>query len=456
VKISVDEFNQNEGLLFTCIVSDSNSWKMKKNAVFTRYQVFIIAILALLQFTIVLDFIVISPLGAQLLKALNLSTADFGLVVSVYAFSAGVSGIAAAGFADRFDRKKLLLFFYAGFILGTLLCGIADSYRFLLMARIVTGLFGGVISSVSFAIITDLFRMEHRGRVMGFVQMAFSSSQVLGIPVGLFLANKLGWHSPFIMITCASLVAGIVIMIKMRPINAHLGIQSDISAFGHLFKTVLQVKYFGAFSANMLLVTGGYMLMPFGSAFAVYNLGVSMQHLPVLYMVTGAFSMMAGPLIGKLSDTYGKYKIFLAGSILLSVLFLIYCNLGITPLWIVIAFNIFIMIAVLARIISASALMTAIPEKSDRGAFMSVNSSVQQVSGGIGAMIAGSIVMQSDQGKLLHYNTLGYVVITGVVITIVTMYFINRILEKNNRIPDTREKATEDVFSLAKVNREIA
>ncbi|MBK5279160.1 MAG: MFS transporter, partial [Bacteroidia bacterium] len=147
--------------------------------IFTRYQVFVIAILAILQFTIVLDFMVLSPLGALLLIELSITTVQFGWVVSSYAFSAGASGLLAAGFADRFDRKKILLFFYVGFILGTFLCGIAPDYNFLLVARIITGIFGGVVGSVSFAIITDLFKLEVRGRVMGFVQMAFAASQVM-------------------------------------------------------------------------------------------------------------------------------------------------------------------------------------------------------------------------------------------------------------------------------------
>ena len=155
---------------------------------------------------------VLSPLGAQLLVELNVKPAQFGLVVSAYAFSAGASGLLAAGFADKFDRKKLLLFFYVGFIIGTFLCALAPNYHLLLIARIITGIFGGVIGSVSFAIITDLFKMEVRGRVMGFVQMAFAASQVLGIPIGLILANKYGWHSPFWMIACFSIVVGIGIL----------------------------------------------------------------------------------------------------------------------------------------------------------------------------------------------------------------------------------------------------
>jgi hypothetical protein len=172
-----------------------NNTEPVKEKIFSRYQVFMIAILAILQFTIVLDFMVLSPLGALLLEKLNINTSQFGWVVSAYAFSAGASGLLAAGFADKFDRKKLLLFFYTGFIIGTFLCALAPNYHMLLVARIVTGIFGGVIGSVSFAIITDLFKMEVRGRVMGFVQMAFAASQVLGLPIGLLLANRFGWHA---------------------------------------------------------------------------------------------------------------------------------------------------------------------------------------------------------------------------------------------------------------------
>src|SRR5215467_3383012 len=147
---------------------------------FSRYQSGLVALLALVQFTIILDFIIMSPLGAILMPALNISAAQFGVAVSAYAFSAGISGVLAAGFADRFDRKRLLLFFYAGFTLGTMLCAIAPNYHVLLIGRIVTGLFGGVIGSVVLAIITDLFALQLRGRAMGFLQTAFAASQVLG------------------------------------------------------------------------------------------------------------------------------------------------------------------------------------------------------------------------------------------------------------------------------------
>src|SRR5450432_1343996 len=166
---------------------------------FSSYEVFVIAILAFTQFSVVLDFMVMSPLGDMLMKTMNLKTSQFGLAVSSYAFSAGISGLLTAGFADRFDRKKLLLFFYVGFIAGTFLCAITTSYPMLIAARIVTGLFGGVIGSISMAIIADLFLIEQRGRAIGFMQMGFGASQVLGIPIGLYIANQWGWQSPFVM-----------------------------------------------------------------------------------------------------------------------------------------------------------------------------------------------------------------------------------------------------------------
>src|ERR1700744_4047287 len=150
---------------------------------FSSYQSRLVALLALVQFTVILDFIIMSPLGAILMPALNITAAQFGVAVSAYAFSAGISGVLAAGFADRFDRKRLLLFFYAGFMAGTLLCAAAPNYHLLLLGRIVTGLFGGVVGSVVLAITADVFDLSLRGRVMGFVQTAFAASQVLGVPI---------------------------------------------------------------------------------------------------------------------------------------------------------------------------------------------------------------------------------------------------------------------------------
>ena len=398
--------------------------------VFTPYQKFAIAMLAFLQFTVVLDFMIMSPLGALLMPDLHISTRQFGFAVSAYAFSAGASGILAAGFADKFDRKRLLLFFYAGFVLGTFLCGIASTYPFLLAARIVTGIFGGVIGSISMAIIADLFPMQVRGRVMGFVQTAFAASQVLGLPLGLFLSNRWGWHAPFLMIVAVSAAVGLFIAFKLEPIREHLKIPSTRNPFVHLVKTVSQGRYLQGFAATMLLATGGFMLMPFGSAFSVGNLKISMHQLPWVYLATGIASFIVGPFMGKLSDKLGKYKTFCIGSALGMVVVLVYCNLGETSLPWVIAINILLFTAITARMIASQSLMSGVPDMQDRGAFMSLNNSVAQFSGGVAATIAGLIVVQTPSGHMEHYGLLGVVVACAMGITLGLMYPIHKMVTK--------------------------
>lgn len=393
---------------------------------FTGYEKFIIALLATLQFTVVLDFMVLSPLGYILLDKLSITTSQFGLVVSAYAFSAGASGLLTAGFADKFDRKKLLLFFYVGFLVGTFFCGIAPTYHLLLAARVFTGIFGGVIGSISFAIITDLFAIDVRGRVMGFVQMAFASSQVLGIPIGLYLANKFSWHAPFLMIVALGLIVGVLIVTQMKPIDAHLKNPRKGNAFQHLAKTLARPDYLQGFAATALLATGGFMLMPFGTAFGVHNLGIAEGSLPTLYMVTGISMLVFSPMIGKLSDKTGKYKVFLMGSTVTCIMTLIYCNLSVTPLWIIIGLNVLLFVGITGRMISASALMTAVPDPQDRGAYMGINSSIQQIAGGLASLLAGFIVSETSTGFIENYPLLGDVVVFAVIVTALLMYRIHK------------------------------
>jgi predicted MFS family arabinose efflux permease len=397
---------------------------------FSPYQKFVVAVLAFLQFTVVLDFMILSPLGAILMPTLNITPSQFGLVVSGYAFSAGASGLLAAGFADRFDRKKLLMFFYIGFILGTLFCGLAPSYEFLLAARIVTGLFGGVVGSISFAIITDLFPYDMRGRVMGIVQTSFAASQVLGLPFGLYLSNRWGWHAPFILIVIIGALAGVMIGLRLQPIRDHLKMQNDNNPFVHLFKTVSQRNYLQGFATTALLSTGGFMLMPFASAFNVNNLGVHLDQLPLIYMVTGVISIVTGPLVGRLSDRIGKMLIFMMGSTLAIITIVIYTRLSMVSIWTVITVNTFMWIGVSARMISSSALMSALPKPQDRGAYMSVSSSIQQISGGLAAILAGLIVVAEPSGRLDHFDTLGNVIIGSTMITMFLMFMIGKLLKR--------------------------
>jgi predicted MFS family arabinose efflux permease len=402
-----------------------------KERIFTPYQALIIALLAILQFIIILDFMVLSPLGAILIPTLKITPAQFGLVVSAYAFSAGASGLLAAGFADKFDRKKFLLFFYGGFLIGTLLCALAPTYELLLAARIVTGIFGGVIGSVTFAIITDLFKLEVRGRVMGFVQIAFGASQVLGLPIGLMLANRFEWHAPFWMIVIFGAFLGIVMIVFMKPVTDHLSSTEKQNPFRHLTNNLSNTLYVRAFLSTILLATGGFMLMPFGSAFSTNNLGLTLPQLPLLYLVTGIFGIAMGPLIGKLSDTIGRFQLFAIGSVVSIIMVAIYTRLGITPLWVCMVLNVILFAGINARMISSSTLISAIPSLPDRGAFMSINASIQQISGGVASFAAGLIVIQSPSGILERYDILGYVVIGSMVIATAMIYWLDNYVKKH-------------------------
>jgi predicted MFS family arabinose efflux permease len=393
---------------------------------FKRYDIFVIAILAILQFTIVLDFVVLSPLGAMLIPTLNISTQEFSWVVSAYAFSAGIAGFIAAGFADKYDRKKLLLFFYAGFIIGTLLCALAPNYLLLLLARIVTGLFGGVMSAITFAIITDLFELNVRGRVMGYVQMAFAGSQILGIPISLIVVEKFNWHYVFLMIVALSILVWIIIAMYLQPINAHLALNNNRNVIEQLRNTFAQSPYRKAFLATTLLATGGFMMIPFASTFSVNNLGIALEELDSLYFIVGISTMIISPIIGRLADRVGKYKIFWIGSVWCIVVIIPYCYLGVTPFWIIAVINVLMFMGISSRMIASSSLMTAVPAPADRGSFMSINSSIQQISGGIATLISGLIVSQSADGKMQHYDRLGYIVSATMIMTIILMYGVQK------------------------------
>jgi len=399
--------------------------KEKIKIAFTSYQKILIAILALLQFTVVLDFMILSPLSDILMKSLEISPQKFGWVVSVYAISAFVSGISTAGFADKFDRKKLLIFFYSGFIIGTLLCGLSNSYWTLFAARLITGLFGGVIASISMAIVTDIFELSQRGRVMGFVQMAFAASQVLGIPISLAIAAHFNWHYTFIAIVVFACVLGVLVFFKMKPIDAHLKLQSDKNAFLHLWHTFSNKQYQVGFAATAMLSIGGFMLMPFGSAYLVNNVGILQTELPLVFMFTGISSIIIMPIIGRLSDRYDKFRLFTVGSVIAIIMVIIYTNMPVIPLWQVIMINMLLFMGIMSRMVPSTALATAIPEMKDRGAFMSINSSLQQLAGGVAAIFAGFIVKQETKlSPLEHYNTLGYIV---AFIILVCLFFVYRV-----------------------------
>ena len=399
--------------------------KTGKKFLLSKYQIFLVAILAIAQFTVMLDFMIISPLGAHLNRILGINSSQFGLVVSAYAFSASIAGLVSALIADMYDRKRLLLIFYTGFITGTFLCALSNSYSFLLISRIITGVFGGVISAMIYAIITDIFSFEIRGRVISYIQIASSVSQVIGIPLGLFLTDKFNWHIPFLSIAALGLVVLIILLKKMAPIKKQLNTDSN-EYYKRFIKIIKSKRYSVAYISTGLLAIGGFILMPFASIFLVHNVGISESELPLIYMAAGGCTIFAGPLIGIFSDKVGKLKVFIYGSFIVLPMVALYTNLPHTSLYIVILVNCLLYLGVSSRIIPGMALITTVPKQKERGSFMSINSSVQQFSGGIASIAGGIITYQKPDGILQNFNILGAITI---LLVITSIFFMRRIEE---------------------------
>ncbi|MEZ4954358.1 MAG: MFS transporter [Saprospiraceae bacterium] len=402
------------------------------NTNFTPYQIFLVATISLALFTVVVDYMTLPALSAVLLTELNITTEQFGLIVSAYAFSAGISGILTAGFADKFDRKKLLAFYYGGFLIGVISCAVVQNLTAFIIARIITGIFGGVVASICFSIVADLFATDQRGRVMGFVQMAFAGSQILGLPAALYVATNFNWQFSFWSIAALATVVLIIIILKINPITDHLENTNIENPLNHIFKTLKSRDYLTVFSNNILLVFGDVMFMTFGSAFATNNLGIFLDDLPLLYGATGVATFIFGPYIGQLSDRFGKLKVFVIGSIFTIILIGIYSHLGNTPFWLVVTLHTFLFMGVNARMISSSALATVVPKASDRGAFMAVDASLQQIASGLAATAAGLVVFQTAEGTIDHYPRLGWLVIGAMLVTIILMQAIQKIVRRAN------------------------
>lgn len=400
---------------------------------FTSYQKFVIFLLTVAQFTVVLDFMVMSPLGDIMMKTLKITTAQFSTAVSAYAFSAGISGLLTAGFADKFDRKKLLLFFYIGFATGTLFCALAPNYELLVLARVLTGIFGGVIGSISMAIVADLFSYQQRGKVMSYLQMGFGASQVLGIPIGLYIANAWGWHVPFFWIAVLAGLTAFLLFLKLEPITGHLGLEKEHSPFEHLWQVVSLKNHQIAFLSTALLSIGGFMMMPFGSAFAINNLKVTEDQLPFIFMASGIGVLILMPIIGHWSDKISKFKLFAFATLSAIVVVNTYANFSVMPFYIILITNIVMMICLMSRAVPANTLTSAIPAPQDRGAFMSINSSLQQMAGGFGAMLAGTIIVQKDNyAPLQNYDLMAFIASCIMLFSIYLVYLINKIVTKKH------------------------
>ena len=404
----------------------------------------ILTLLASLNFTHILDFMIMMPLG----NYLNVTAMQFSILVAAYSIAAFFSGLAIAMFIDRFDRKKFLLFAYIGFVLGTLACGFAPTYGLLLAARIVAGLFGGIIGAQVLSIVADMFVYERRGRAMGAVMGGFAAASILGVPVSLYMTNlfKHNWHVPFILIGSLGIIF-IPLIIKFIPkMTAHIKAKDETihSPLGVLVNVCKIPAQRSALIFSGLLMMGHFLIIPFINPYLEFNKGFSKDATPIIYLVGGIASLLAALYLGKLSDKRGKLVVFSISVFLSLFMVLIITGMPNVPFGVVLLFFAIWFIVATGRIVTAQAMISEVVPPEQRGSFMSVNGSVQQLGSGLAALFAGVIVTTEKSGKVLNYNWVGYLSIFVLLLILLFGRMIFRKMDVAEQLPDMENELLQE------------
>lgn len=395
----------------------------------------ILLLLAVLNFTHILDFMIMMPLGNYLMPYFDISSQQFSMLVASYTFSAGFSGFLAAFFVDGFDRKKVLLFAYAGFLIGTLCCAISPAYELLLISRVVTGLFGGLIGAQVLSIVADIIPYERRAAAMGMIMAAFSAASVFGVPFGLYIANLFNWHAPFFFVVILGILL-VPFLAKFLPkMNQHLLDSTrqkvgPLELVGDIVKNPSQIL---ALSLTAFLMMGHFMIIPFINPFLEFNMGFSKTQTPMVYMVGGALTMITSPIIGRLADRFGKYKLFVFLVLASIPLIALITNLPAIPFYLVLCITGMWFIISAGRFIPAQAMISNVVPLERRGSFMSFNSSVQQIFVGLASVLAGLIVLKMPDNSIQNYEITGYLSMGLILLSILIATMLDRKMkEKDN------------------------
>lgn len=392
----------------------------------------IVGLLAAIQFSHILDFVVIMPLGPVLMRHFTIDPTQFALLVSSYNISAALAGLLLGLIADNFDRKLLLQICFFFFAVATLFCAYAFNYQTLLISRIIAGGFGGALNTIVFSIVTDLIPFERRGRAMGTILASFSITSVIGIPLGLVIADEFGWRYCFIFITALSFIImsiGHFVLPKISVIHKELKLKESLS---RLVKVSINKDYLKAYSLLMSLAFSGFLIFPFLSPYAVKNIGIQESELKYIYLFGGLLTIIASRLAGKLTDKHGTIKTFIPG-ILASIPFiLLYTQVINLSLSVLLVISSIFMATITFRIIPAMTLITSIPLAHERGGFMSILNSTRSLASASATLLAGYLIAESSDGKLLNFNYVGYISVFISIMTIFIAINLYRIKEEKN------------------------
>jgi predicted MFS family arabinose efflux permease len=364
--------------------------------------------LMILQFTVIVDFMVMMPLSPQLMAAFHIEPAQFGLLVSSYSLAAGISSLLAASIADRFDRRHALLATYVGLLVATFGCASASGFYSMLFARAVAGVFGGVISSISLAIVGDLIPPQRRGHAMGIVMLAFSLAAIAGVPLGLVISNFYGWRMPFAALSGACMLILFVAWRTIPPVRGHLGQQVQTGLVASYGELLSEPNHWWGFASSALIMFSGFLVIPYIAPAMVANVGLTNHQLPYIYLIGGAVTLLSRPWIAGLTDRH-RHANVLAFTVFASFvpIVLVTHTLQLSLAW-QLGFAALFFIFVSGRFIPAAALVTASTQPRLRGRVMAFNSAMQNLASGLAAMVAGFIMYKGAAGHLMRYEWVGY------------------------------------------------
>jgi len=378
----------------------------------------ILIILAAAMFTHIMDFMIIMPLSPSLMSIFKITPAQFSLLVASYTITAGVTGFIAAFMIDRFDRKNTMLVMYAGFALGTLACALSPTFGVLLAARSLSGAFGGVLGALILSIVSDVVPLERRAQGIGVVMASFSVASVIGVPFGLFIASRFSWHAPFLALAILAFIIYILMVLYMPPLKSHL-------SHGNAAKKPLEILrlIFGEKNSRLgltftsMLMMGHFTIIPFIAAYMVGNVGFSNSDLSYIYLVGGSLTFFFSPWVGRMADKYGRLKIFTIFGSLAILPVLAITNLPPMPLWGALIVTGIFFVFTNGRMVPSTTMETAVIRPDIRGSYMSIRSSVQQLTSGLASFVAGLIVSEkisifdSNVKALVHYEYVGLVAV---------------------------------------------
>ena len=393
----------------------------------SRKQIGWMIILGLILFTTILESMILMPLASTIKSELGMDEKQWGVAISVYLFSAFISGILSIFLIDKYDRKTFLLALYVFFIVGTFFCGIATSYYFLVFARIFAGFFGGVISALTLAMVGDLVSTEFRGRATGIVMAGFSSAAALGIPIGLYLGLKWNWHTPFYFIFFLSLIILFLIWMLLPSLKSHIESAQKVNPIAIFKRIIYNSNQKRALLFNCTILFGQFAIIPFLADFIQQNAGFQKTELVWMYFTGGVLTFFSNPFVGFLSDKYGKLRVFLILMALSCVPIILITSMTVYPIYIVLLATSAFFVFAGGRNIPGTAIVIATAAPYERGGFMAIRSALQQLASGLAVMISSFIVYQDETGKYFNFEYVGYLAVATSIISYLLLRNVKQI-----------------------------